>query len=133
MRRRPWMFYGWLVVIGAVLVMALSSGTRMSFGVALVPLSQQFGWTRTTLSTIFLLTGIVTGLLQMTMGVLVDRFGPRRIMGASVILLGIGVWVLSTSTTVWQFGLAYGLLVGVGLAGTQQVVGATLVANWFIH
>jgi len=48
-----------------------------------------------------------------------------------VALLGLGVWLLTVSTTVWQFGLAYGVLVGVGMAATQQVVTAALVANWF--
>ncbi len=133
MARRPWFFYGWLVLACTVLVMALSSGTRMSFGVVLVPLSQQFGWTRTTLSTIALATGIVSGLLQMVMGVLVDRFGARRVMLGGVACLGAGVWLLTVSTTVWQFGVAYGLLVGVGIAGLQQVVAATLMANWFVR
>ncbi len=133
MAKRPWIFYGWIVVICVMLVMALSSGTRMSFGVAMVPLSQQFGWTRTTLSTIALLSSIVTGLLQIIMGVLVDRFGPRRLLGLGVAMLGLGAWLLTMATTVWQFGLAYGLLIGVGLAATQQVVAATLVANWFVQ
>jgi sugar phosphate permease len=131
MRQRPWIFYGWIIVACAVLVMALASGTRMSFGIAFVPLTQQFGWTRTSLSTIVLITGIVTGLLQMIMGVLVDRWGPRRIMGMGVLLLGLGVWLLTAATQLWHFGLAYGVLVGIGLAGTQQVVMSTLIANWF--
>ncbi len=133
MAKRPWIFYGWIVVICVMIVMALSSGTRMSFGVAMVPLSQQFGWTRTTLSTVALLSSIVTGLLAMIMGVLVDRFGPRRLLGLGVAVLGLGTWLLTMATTVWQFGLAYGLLIGVGLAATQQVVAATLVANWFVQ
>ncbi|MEE9148103.1 MAG: MFS transporter [Candidatus Tectomicrobia bacterium] len=111
--------------------MALSSGVRMSFGIVMNPLSQEFGWTRTSLSTIVFMTSIVTGLMQMVAGVLVDRLGPRRVMGIGVALLGLGVWLLTVSTRLWQFGLAYGLFVGLGLVGTQQVVTATLVANWF--
>ena len=131
MANRSLFFYGWFILGCAVLVMALASGTRMSFGIAMVPLSEQFGWTRTILSTIALMTGIIGGLLQMVMGVLVDRYGARRLLGTGVILLGIGVWLLTVSTTVWQFGLAYGILAGVGMSATQQVVTSTLVANWF--
>ncbi len=131
MVKRPLFFYGWFILGCAVLVMALASGTRMSFGIAMLPLSEQFGWTRTTLSTIALMTGIIGGLLQMIMGVLVDRYGARRLLGCGVVLLGVGAWLLTVSTSVWQFGLAYGFLVGVGLAATQQVVASTLVANWF--
>jgi len=131
MAKRSRFFYGWLILGCAVLVMALASGTRMSFGIAMLPLSEQFGWTRTMLSTIALMTGIIGGLLQMVMGLLVDRYGARRLLGSGVALLGLGVWLLTVSTTVWQFSLAYGVLVGVGMAATQQVVTATLVANWF--
>jgi sugar phosphate permease len=131
MAKRSRFFYGWLILGWAVLVMALASGTRMSFGIAMRPLSEQFGWTRTMLSTIALMTGIIGGLLQMGMGLLVDRYGARRLLGSGVVLLGLGVWLLTVSTTVWQFGLAYGVLVGVGMAATQQVVTSALVANWF--
>jgi sugar phosphate permease len=133
MRRPPWIFYGWLLVACTVMVLALSSGTRMSFGIALGLLSEQFGWTRATLSTIVLISGIIAGLLQPIMGLLVDRLGPRHLIAGGVVLLGVSVWWLTVATTVWQFGLAYGLLGGVGLAATQQVVGSTLVANWFVR
>src|SRR5687767_5515680 len=133
MAKRSLFFYGWFILGWAVLVMALASGTRMSFGIAMLPLSEQFGWTRTMLSTIALMTGMIGGLLQMVMGVFVDRYGAQRLLGCGVALLGLGVWLLTVSTTVWQFGLAYGVLVGVGMAATQQVVTSALVANWFLR
>jgi sugar phosphate permease len=133
MKQQPWVFYGWLVVGCTLMVMALTSGTRMSFGIALVPLSEQFGWTRTTLSTIVLMAGLVTGLFQLVIGVLVDQFGPKRVLAGGVTLLGLSVWLLTMSTAVWQFLLAYGLLGGLGLAATQQVVAAALMGNWFVQ
>jgi hypothetical protein len=56
--QRPVVFYGWLVLGSALLAMALSSGTDRSFGIAVIPLSEQFGWSRATLSTVVLITGI---------------------------------------------------------------------------
>jgi sugar phosphate permease len=131
--QRPMMFYGWLVVGSALLAMALSSGTDRSFGIAVIPLSEQFGWSRATLSTVVLITGIISSLFQLMVGVLVDRFGPRCVLAAGVACLGVTVWLLTVATTVWQFGLAYGLLGGLGLAATRQVVAATLVGNWFLQ
>jgi sugar phosphate permease len=131
--QRPVMFYGWLVVGSALLAMALSSGTDRSFGIAVIPLSEQFGWSRATLSTVVLITGILSSLFQLMVGVLVDRFGPRYVLAAGVACLGVTVWLLTVATTVWQFGLAYGLLGGLGLAATRQVVAATLVGNWFLQ
>ena len=86
--QRPMMFYGWLVVGSALLAMALSSGTDRSFGIAVIPLSEQFGWSRATLSTVVLITGIISSLFQLMVGVLVDRFGPRYVLAAGVACLG---------------------------------------------
>ena len=130
--QRSGMFYGWLVVGCTLLAMALASGTDRSFGIAVIPLSEQFGWPRATLSAVVLITGVVSSLFQLMIGVLVDRVGPRYILGAGVACLGVTVWLLTVATTIWQFGLAYGMLGGLGLAATRQVVAATLVANWFL-
>jgi len=131
--QRPGMFYGWLVVGCTLFAMALTAGTDRSFGVAVLPLSAQFGWSRATLSTVVLITGLVSSVFQLGIGVLVDRFGPRYVLGAGVACLGVTVWLLTIATTIWQFGLAYGLLGGLGLAATRQVVAATLVGNWFVQ
>jgi nitrate/nitrite transporter NarK len=79
--QRPRMFYGWLVVGNTLLAMALSSGTDKSFGIVAIPLSEQFGWLRATLSTVVLNPGIVSSLFQLMIGVLVDRLGPRYVLG----------------------------------------------------
>ena len=50
--QRSGTFYGWLVVGCTLLAMALASGTDRSFGIAVIPLSEQFGWSRATLSTV---------------------------------------------------------------------------------
>jgi sugar phosphate permease len=127
------MFYGWLVVGCTLFAMALTAGTDRSFGVVVLPLSEQFGWSRATLSTVVLVTGVVSSLFQLMIGVLVDRIGPRYVLGAGVACLGVTVWLLTIATTIWQFGLAYGVLGGFGLAATRQVVAATLVGNWFVQ
>jgi hypothetical protein len=52
-----------------------------SFGVAVIPLSEQVGWSRATLSAVVLVTDIVSSLFQLMIGVLVDRLGPRYVRG----------------------------------------------------
>lgn len=130
--QRPRMHYGWLVVGCTLVAMALTAGTDRSFGVAVIPVSEQFGWSRATLSTVVLITGFISSVFQLMVGVLVDRWGPRYVLGAGVACLGVTVWLLTMATTIWQFGLAYGVLGGLGLAATRQVVAATLVSNWFL-
>jgi sugar phosphate permease len=127
------MFYGWLVVGCTLMAMALTSGTDRSFGITVIPLSEQFGWSRATLSTVILVTGVASSLFQLMIGVLLDRIGPRYVLGAGVACLGLTVWLLTVATTIWQFGLAYGVLGGFALAATRQVVAATIVGNWFVQ
>jgi sugar phosphate permease len=126
------MHYGWLAVGCTLVAMALTAGTDRSFGVVVIPLSEQFGWSRATLSTVVLITGFVSSVFQLMIGVLVDRWGPRYVLAAGVACLGVTVSLLTLATTIWQFGLAYGVLGGLGLAATRQVVAATLVGNWFL-
>jgi nitrate/nitrite transporter NarK len=98
--QHPRMFYGWLVVGCTLFAMALSAGTDRSFGVVVIPLSEQFGWSRVALSTVVLVTGVVSSLFQLMVGVLVDRFGPRYVLGAGVAFLGVAVWFLTMATTI---------------------------------
>ena len=90
--QRSRMFYGWLVVGSTLLAMALSSGTDRSFGIVVIPLSEQFVWSRATLSTVVLITGVASSLFQLMIGVLVDRLGPRYVL-AGVACLGVTVWL----------------------------------------
>ena len=72
----PW------VVLGAVWVtLAISSGLYFSFPVFFVALLEEFGWSRGATSLAFSISSIVQGLLSPGVGILVDRFGPRRLRG----------------------------------------------------
>lgn len=55
-------------------------GARLSFGVFLSPVLEEFGWTRAATSGGFSLTWVFTGLLSIVVGRLNDNFGPRLII-----------------------------------------------------
>ncbi len=75
MRKRPRLFYGWVVLACAMGIIAISSGTRFSFGVILKPLTEQFGWDRTSVAFMASISVLVSGLLQPGLGWLVDWRG----------------------------------------------------------
>lgn len=133
MWKPPGWLYGWLVLAGAMAIVALSSGTRFSFGVILTPLVDQFGWDRASASFIASISIFISGLLQPGLGWLVDRWGPKRILTFGLLLLGLGMILTSLSTSLWRFYLAYGVLCGLGFAATTQVVASSLAANWFVR
>lgn len=133
MRKRPWLFYGWIVLACAMAILAISSGTRFSFGVVLKPLEEQFGWDRAAVAFMASISIFISGLLQPGLGWLTDRWGPKRILTCGLLILGLGMILTSLATSLWHFYLAYGVLCGLGFAASAQVVASSLVANWFVR
>jgi hypothetical protein len=62
------LFYGYIIVLAACLIMAASSGAVFSFSVFFAPLQQEFGWTRAVTSAAFSLHMIVQGFLAIGVG-----------------------------------------------------------------
>jgi MFS family permease len=62
-----------------------------TFSLFLVPISDEFGWGRATLSWIFGATGLCGALLSPLMGALIDRIGARPAMCAGMLIFGAGL------------------------------------------
>lgn len=128
-RKRP-VFYGYVVVVAAFFIMAVSSGAIFSFSVFFAPLQEQFGWSRAVTSSAFSLNMVVQGALAIGVGRLNDRFGPRVILSVSGLLLGLGFILVSRIESIWQLYLLYGVVIGVGISGGPVALMST-VARWF--
>src|SRR3546814_19803879 len=74
---RP-LFYGWLVVLAAFLVMFGAFGAAYSFPAFFLPLSNTFGASRATVSLVFSAAGFLYFILGAARGPLADRFGDRK-------------------------------------------------------
>jgi len=96
-----------------------------------VPLVEEFRWSRALTAGALSLSTIVQGLLSPIVGVLVDRFGPRRVILAGVALLGSGVLLGATIQAPWQLYLYTGVLGAIGLAALGWVPMGVLLARWF--
>ncbi|MFC1941770.1 MFS transporter [Chloroflexota bacterium] len=94
------------------------------------PLVNTFGWSYTQISLAASLRGAETGLLGPVTGLLVDRWGPRRLMVAGVILTGFGLVFLSYTNSL---GMFYGgfAIVALGISCCTFTVVTTTLANWF--
>lgn len=102
-----------------------------SFGVFLKPLAADFHWTRAATSGAYSMFLLVAGFLYMLTGKLTDRFGPRIVMTACGLLLGLGLLLMSRISAIWQLYLFYGLLIGMGHSGGLVPLPST-VARWFV-
>ena len=100
----------WLAVAGSAIGLMFSVGalTAYPFGVFIVPLGHEFGWTRGQVSgaaTIGQVSLVVSSLLW---GFLLDRYGPRRVLLSAVVGLCAGLALLSRLTgPLWHLYVAF--------------------------
>lgn len=130
-RRVLGIYQGWVVVIAVTLTLAIASGGRFLFGVVLVPVTEEFGWSRAELTLAVTISVIALSILQPIVGLLVDRFGSRRILIAGVATTAIAMIPIPLATSLWQIYLFYGVLAAFGFAATSPVNTTALVNGWF--
>ncbi len=130
MSDKPKFFYGYIVVLVSTIIMMVSWGIFLSFGIFFESLLVEFGETRAVTSAIHSVAMLVNGLLAIVTGRLNDKFGPRLIMTVCGALLGIGYLLMSQINVTWQIYLIYGGMIGIGMSGTFVPLTST-VARWF--
>src|SRR5947208_8264879 len=84
-------FYGWVVISLCFLTTLTSAGVRSSPSVLIHPLEAEFGWSRTLIASAVSMNLLLFGIAAPISGFLIDRFGPRKIMMGSLMLLILGV------------------------------------------
>jgi len=102
---------------------------QFGFGVFILPLEEEFGWTRTQVN-VSLTLGVFTGFLAPFAGRLMDRYGARWIMATSLGLLATGLLLRAVMTELWQFYL-FSALVFLGTPGATMLPVGRLVSLWF--
>lgn len=130
--KRRGIFYGWWIVIAGGLGMSITAGINFhGFSNFIIPLTNEFGWNRTTISGIFSLARMESGLLGPLEGWLVDRVGPRRLMLVGVPLMGIGYMLMSRVDSLAAFFFVYIFAITLGNSLGMSTPMAASVANWF--
>ena len=128
--------YGWVMVGLGALMTCVAVGAMFSLAVFLEPLSTDTGWTRDTgwsrtgVSSAMTLNFLAMGIAGFGWGALSDRFGPRPVVLAGSVLLGLGLAAASRATSQAAFLLTYGLVVGVA-AGSFFAPMIAAVMSWF--
>jgi MFS family permease len=122
--------YGWVVVAAGALMGCVAIGTTFSLAVFLQPMSEATGWSRTGISSAMTIVFVTMGLGGFGWGVLTDRFGPTIVVLSGGLLLGLGLVLASRATSLLEFQLVYGIMVG-GAAGAVFAPTMATVTGWF--
>lgn len=121
---RTWAVWG----IGLA-VYLLAVFHRSSLAVAGLVATERFGIGAAQLATFVMLQLLVYALMQVPVGLAVDRFGPRRVLTCGLVVLTLAQTAFAFADT-YALALVARLFVGVGDALTFICV-LRLVASWF--
>ncbi|MER7846717.1 MFS transporter [Kitasatospora sp. NPDC096077] len=119
----------WLAWSVGVSVYVLAVIHRTSLGVAGLDAAERFGIGASALSTFSILQVLVYAAMQVPVGLLVDRFGPRRVLLLGVLLLSTGQLAFAFSSS-FAPALASRAVLGCGDAMTFISV-LRIAARWF--
>ncbi|HUY76976.1 MAG TPA: MFS transporter [Ktedonobacterales bacterium] len=125
-------YYGWTLVVALGLATIISYGTtEYLFGVLVTPMGLELGWSRASLSSAYALMLILSGLLGVPIGWVVDRWGARLVMMVGSAVAALCLLGIAEVHALWQFSLLWGGGLGVATALTFYPVTFTIVTNWF--
>ena len=124
--------YRWVIVAASSVLLAGMAGIMYTYGIFFKHLIADFGWNREMTSGVYSLFVICHGLFGIPMGLIVDRFGPRRVMTLCTFIAGLGLVLTSRITALWQLYLTFGLIVG---SGFSVFYGGTMAtaSRWFVQ
>ena len=120
----------YLIVFGACLTQFTVIGLLFSFGIFFNVLQEEFGWSRTLLSSAVALAALVMGMLAVFAGRLSDRYGPTPVLAGAGLLFGAGYALISMVGEPWHLFVLFGLFIGVGMS-THDVATLSTIARWF--
>lgn len=80
----------WFVAAAAFVALVGAAGFRSAPSVLIVPLQEQFGWSRGTLSLAVSLNLVLFGLMAPFAAALMDRFGVKQVVAVALTLIALG-------------------------------------------
>ena len=123
--------YAWVILLASCVLNVVSRADSAAFGVFIDPLVQLFGWKRGDISFAYSLAFLAGLPAVVIMGWLGDRYGARKLMIGSSILIATGTVLLGTIKELWHFYVYYGLFVGSLGNAAFMVLLPVIVTRWF--
>ena len=127
-----WRYRGWYIVGIALLANMLVTGaTHSSFGLFVLPVSDEYQLSRANINTAMILLSFGTAVLAPILGRMLDKFPPARIMLACAVLFGASFICLGGVRSVPLSALVVTVMLAVGVQGSGSLTTTVLIARWF--
>ena len=126
-------YYGW-VIFGLAAGMSLIAPVFAvaTLSIFIIPMGDEFGWSRTLFSGAVSVGGIVGALVSPALGRIIDRSGTGPVLAASCIVVGLCAINLAFIGGVVSFYIFY-ILGRMTFSSPFQLAPSTAVSNWFVQ
>jgi MFS family permease len=126
-------FYGWIVVAVAFVTMGLGVNARTAFSLLFPPILDEFGWERGVTAGAFSVGFLVSTVFTPWMGAVMDRHGPRVVIGIGALAVSGGLALAPLVQAPWQLYVTLGVLVSGGTLACGYTGHALFLPNWFVR
>ena len=130
-QRSPRIHPAWIVAAVGFLALVGAAGFRAAPSVMMVPLEQEFGWNRTTISAAIGLNILLYGLMAPFAAALMARFGMRKVSTFALIMIASGSALSTLVVSPWMLMMTWGFMIGLGTGSMAMVFAATITNTWF--
>lgn len=131
--QRRGIHYAWVVAALTFLAMLITSAALGLPGALMQPLTKEFGWSTTELSSVFATRFALFGLLGPFAAVVLMRFGVRNVVALASTVIGATLLLGAFMHNLTQAFVLWGVVLGLGTGMTAMVLGATVVNRWFVE
>jgi MFS family permease len=123
-------FYGWIIVFVGFITQVVQGLVSQGFSTYADLLHTEFGWSKAVLAGPRSVTSVQGSILGPITGFLVDRFGPRIVVGSGVVVTGVGLILLGMTHSLWMYYFS-NIIMALGLSLGGMLVMSVAVGNWF--
>ncbi len=124
--------YGWVVAGAGFTALLASAAFRGVPGVLMVPMQDEFGWSRATISAAVAINLVVFGLSGPFSAALAERIGLRRVVTTALALIATSALLTPLVTQPWQLYLLWGVVTGAATGAVAPVLAAMIATRWFV-
>jgi len=119
----------WIVAAVAFLALVGAAGFRAAPSVLMVPITDEFGWSRSVLSAAVGINLLLFGLTAPFAAALMERFGIRRVTTIALTVVAAGVGILLAIGGMYEMLIPFLILLG----SIIPPIGGVIVADYWVH
>ena len=126
------LYYGWVVVAVSCLTLFIIMGIRFSFGIFYMAILEEYGWGRGETAGAFSLAMLFHALFSPVSGIMIDRFGPRKLFPLAGTFLFLGLLAATQISAMWHLYLIFGVVIAIGMNSLAYTPHMSIIPKWFV-